>query len=182
MSVGSSKKPGWSSVKAQLQELDRADLVALIQDLYAASKDNQAFLHARFGLGDDVLKPYKQTIDRWLWPDVFKQQEPSIAKAKKAIADYRKAVGLPGGIADLATYFCERGVGFAVDVGLQDEAYFGALARMFAQALEAAEALADQQRLPIVTRLQAVREAASNVGYGLDEEMGDLLMRHGVDP
>jgi hypothetical protein len=30
------------------------------------AKDNQSFLHARFGLGDDVLKPYKETLERWL--------------------------------------------------------------------------------------------------------------------
>ena len=28
-------------------------------------------LHARFGLGEDVLEPYKKTIDRWLWPTRF---------------------------------------------------------------------------------------------------------------
>jgi hypothetical protein len=22
-------------------------------------------------LGEDVLKPYKETLDRWLWPDVL---------------------------------------------------------------------------------------------------------------
>jgi len=88
-------KPTWSHVKAKLADFDRADLIGLVQDLYAASRDNQAFLHARFGLGDDVLKPYKTAIDRWLWPDVFKHQDTSVAKAKKAIADYKKAVGQP---------------------------------------------------------------------------------------
>lgn len=52
----------WSDVKAKLADFDRAELLGLVQDLYAASKDNQSFLHARFGLGDDVLKPYKATI------------------------------------------------------------------------------------------------------------------------
>lgn len=51
-------------------DFDRAGLLGLLQDLYAANKDNQAFLHARLSLGDDVLKPYKTAIDRWLWPDV----------------------------------------------------------------------------------------------------------------
>jgi hypothetical protein len=31
-----------------------------------------------------LLKPYKAIIDRWLWPDVFKNQDTSVAKAKKA--------------------------------------------------------------------------------------------------
>ena len=79
----------WSNVKAKLNDFDRSSLLDLVQDLYAASKDNQTFLHARFGLGDDILKPYKTTIERWLWPDMFKQQDTSVAKAKKAIADYK---------------------------------------------------------------------------------------------
>ena len=94
MAVSKKSAPSWGDVKAKLADFDRAGLIGLVQDLYAASKDNQAFLHARFGLGDDVLKPYKATIDRWLWPDVFKQQDTSVAKAKKAIADYKKKNGV----------------------------------------------------------------------------------------
>ncbi|GAB1424128.1 hypothetical protein MASR2M16_13620 [Thauera terpenica] len=60
--MASSKKnaPSWSDVKAKLTDFDRAGLIGLVQDLYAASKDNQAFLHARFALGGDVLKPYSK--------------------------------------------------------------------------------------------------------------------------
>ena len=65
--------------------------MGLIQDLYTAHKDNQTFLHTRFGLGEDVLKPYKETLDRWLWPDVLRNQDISVAKAKQAISSYRKA-------------------------------------------------------------------------------------------
>ena len=77
--------PSWIDIKAKLADFDRDGLLGLVQDLYAAGKDNQAFLHARLRLGDDVLKPYKATINRWLWPDVFKNQDISVAKAKKAI-------------------------------------------------------------------------------------------------
>ena len=86
-------QPTWANVKAKLACFDRMGLIGLIQDLYAADKDNQRFLHARFGLGDDVLKPYKETLDRWLWPDVLRNQDASVAKAKQAISSYRKAVG-----------------------------------------------------------------------------------------
>ena len=48
-------RPTWYDVKAKLANFDRAGLFGLLQDLYAASKDNQAFLHARFSLSDDVL-------------------------------------------------------------------------------------------------------------------------------
>ncbi|WP_395141868.1 hypothetical protein [Schlegelella aquatica] len=173
--------PSWSDVKGKLTAIDRAGLIGLVQDLYAASKDNQAFLHARFGLGDDVLKPYKATIDRWLWPDVFKNQDTSVAKAKKAIADYKKAVGQPQGLAELMVFFCERAVGFSNDVGLQDEGYFDALVRMFGQALKAIDALPKEHRPPLLGRLDAVRSLGHDLGYGVGDDMDDLLAEHGFD-
>ncbi len=48
--------PSWSDVKTRMADFDRAELIRLVQDLYAASKDNQVFLHTRFALADDVLK------------------------------------------------------------------------------------------------------------------------------
>jgi hypothetical protein len=94
------RKPTWFDVKGKLADFDSPGLIGLVQDLYVASKENQAFLHSRFGLGDDLLKPYKASIDRWLWPDVFKNQNTSVAKAKKPIADYKKAVGQPEGLVE----------------------------------------------------------------------------------
>ena len=92
----SKSQPTWIDVKAKLAPFDRTGLLSLVQDLYAAHKDNQVFLHARLGLSEDVLKPYRQTIDRWLWPDVFRNRDTSVAKAKQAISNYKKAVGEPG--------------------------------------------------------------------------------------
>src|SRR6201993_3816202 len=128
-------EPTWTDVKAKLASLDRIGLMGLIQDLYAAHKDNQTFLHTRFGLGGDVLKPYKETLDRWLWPDVFRNQDTSVAKAKQAISNFKKAVGDPAGLAELMVFYCECAAEFCDDVGYQDEAYFAALVRMFEQAV-----------------------------------------------
>lgn len=173
--------PSWSDVKAKLADFDRAGLIGLVQDLYAASKDNQAFLHARFALGGDVLKPYKATIDRWLWPDVFKNQDTSVAKAKKAISDYKKAISQPDGLAELMVFYCERAAGFSNDVGLQDEGYFDALVRMFGQALKTIDALPEDCKPALMARLDAVRHISHNFGYGVGDDMDDLLAGFGFD-
>src|ERR1700704_1605728 len=73
-------KPTWVDVKAKLAGFDRRSLLAVLQNLYAADPGTRAFLHARFGLGQDP-QPYKKTIDRWLWPDVFRGQETSVSRA-----------------------------------------------------------------------------------------------------
>jgi len=173
--------PVWSDVKTKLGDFDRAGLIGLVQDLYAASKDNQAFLHTRFALGDDVLKPYKATIDRWLWPDVFKNQDISVSKAKKAISAYKKAIDQPEGLAELMVFYCERAAGFSNDVGLQDEGYFDALVRMFGQALKTIDGLPQDCKPALMARLDSVRHISHNFGYGVGDDMDDLLAEFGFD-
>lgn len=173
--------PSWIDVKATLANFDRAGLLALVQDLYVVSKDNQTFLHARFALGDDVLKPYKATLDRWLWPDVLKGQDTSVAKAKKAISDYKKANGQPEGRAELMVFYCERAAGFIDNLGLQDEGYFDALVRMFEQALKAIAVLPENRRSEMLARLDALRLFSHNFGYGVGDDMDVLLAESGFD-
>jgi hypothetical protein len=113
--------PTWNDVKIALSDFDRAGLRGLLQDLYTASKDNQAFLHARLGLGDDQLQPFKAGISRWICPDLMKGQAVSVSKAKKAISDYKKAIGRPDGMAELSIFYCEEAFGFMESCSLGDE-------------------------------------------------------------
>jgi len=101
--------------------------------------------------------------------------------AKKALADYKKAVGTPAGLAELMVFYCERASGFSCDVGLQDEVYFDALVRMFEQALKVIATLPEAQRSELWSRLDEVRWMSHNFGYGVGDEMADLLAEHGVD-
>ncbi len=153
----------------------------LIQDLYSAHKDNQSFLHARFGLSADVLKPYKETLDRWLWPDVLRNQDTSVAKAKHAVSNYIKAGGEPAGIAELMVYYCERAAGFCNEFGYQDNGYFNALVRMFEQALKVTAQLSASDRHALIGRLDQVRAVSQNFGYGVGDEMESLLATYARD-
>ena len=128
-------KATWIDLKRSRVGFDRAALLGLVHDLYAASRANQAFLHARFGLADDALQPYQATISRWVCPDVLKHQDISVAKAKKAISDYQKAIGRPEGLAELAVFYCEECAAFLRLGFLDDAGYHAALVRMFDQAL-----------------------------------------------
>jgi hypothetical protein len=171
-------KPSWTDVKAELATFDRLGLLGLIQDLYAAHKDNQTFLHARFGLGVDVLRPYKEALDRWLWPDVLRNQDTSVVKAKQAISSYRKAVGEPAGLAELMVFYCERAAGFCRDIGYQDDGYFDALVRMFEQALKAIAQLPASDHHALIARLDKVRVISHNFGYGVGDDMDSILAKY----
>ena len=174
----SKSQPTWKDVKAKLASYDRTGLLGLVQDLYAAHKDNQTFLHARLGLSEDVLKFYKQTIDRWVWPDVFLKQDVSVAKAKQAISNYKKAVGEPSGLAELMVFYCERAAGFSSDIGMDDENYLSALLRMFEQALIAVNALPAESQDALLARLDRVRHISHKIGYGVGEDMDFILAQY----
>jgi len=132
-----SNRPTWSALKRQLVGLEQKELLSLIRDLYGVSKDNQTFLHARFALLDDVLDPYKKIISRWVCPDVMRNQDYSVAKAKKAISEYRRAVGKPAGVAELSVFYCEACADFLDSCGTDDDGYFDSWVRMYEQALKA---------------------------------------------
>ena len=170
--------PAWTDVKAKLASFDRRGLLGLIQNLYAAHTDNRTFLHARLGVGSDLLGPYKETLDRWLWPDVLRNEDTSVAKAKQAISSYRKAVGEPAGLAELMVFYCECAAGFCNDLGNQDEVFFDALVRMFEQALKVIGKLPTQDRDALIARLDRVRIISHNFGYGVGDDMDSLLTRH----
>jgi hypothetical protein len=173
-------RPRWTDVKAKLANFDRAGLLGLIQNLYTADPGNRAFLHARFGLADDVLQPYKKAIERWLYPDVFGQGNISVSNAKKAISDYKKAVDQPEGLLELMVFYCEMATDFCDQFGMQDEGYFGALMRMFEQAVKLTSTLPAGQGEEFVARLDRVRQVSHNFGYGVGDGMDFLLSEYGA--
>jgi len=177
----SKSQPSWTDVKAKLETFDRIALVGLIHHLYAAHRDNQAFLHARFGLGEDVLEPYKETIARWVWPDAFRNQDTSVSKAKQAISHYKKAVGDPVGLTELMVFYCEQ-AGYCHDIGYQDEGFFDALVRMFDEALKSANMLPADVRDSLIARLDRVREISHDFGYGVGDDMDYLLAKYAKRP
>lgn len=168
-------KPKWADVKSRLVSFDRAALLGLLQDLYAADEGNRAFLHARFGLGEDPLQPYKETIEGSLWPDVCRGRQASVSTAKGAITRYRKAIGDPVGLAELLVFYCERAAGFCEEVDHRDVAYLDSFVRAFQRALHAAGKLPSQVQNGFLARLDRVRRIGRQLGNGVGEDMDILL-------
>ena len=171
----SKPKPTWADVKAKLADFDRAALLSLVRNLYLAHKYNQTFLHARFGLEEGALEPFKKTIERWLWPDVLRRQDTSVSKAKQAISDYKKALGHPEGVAELMVFYCEQAAGFCRDVTNDDARYFDGLVRMFEQAVKTTNTLEANVQRGLIARLDRVRNISHEFGYGVGDDMDVLL-------
>jgi hypothetical protein len=163
--------PTWSNVKAAVTNLDEQQLVGLVADLYRFSKENQAFLHARFSVVDDPLAPFKETIDECMYPDIFKNKPIQIAKAKKAINDYSKAVGDPLGEAELMTFFVECGNQYTVDLGDIDEKFYDALNRMYRRSIEKVLSLPSEQQSEFKVRLKAIMTSSAKIGWGYHDQL-----------
>lgn len=175
MSKPPKSRPTWVDVKGKLAGFDRDGLLHLMKDLYEADKNNQTFLHTRLGLGDDLLKPYKQVIERWISPDVYRDQRTSVSKANQAVSSYKKAVGEPAGLAELMTYYCELAADFCASYGEDDPSYLQTLMRMFEQAVVILDTLPEDSRQALLTRLERVCSVSQKIGYGVGDGMSDIL-------
>jgi hypothetical protein len=129
-------------------------------------------------LREDVLQPYKQTLDSWLWHDVFRRQDASVTKAKQAISNYKKTVGDPAGLAELMVFYYERAVGFCSDIRYEDESYFAALVRMFEQALTVVNTLPASGRNALLARRGRVCSSSQRFGYGVGDDIDLLFAKH----
>ena len=169
-------RPTWGDVKAKVGEFDRAGLLQLVAELYSFHKDNQSFLHARFGLGLNPLDDYRKKIALALAPDVHGKRDGkiSVADAKKAISAYNKAVGDPAGLLELRLFWCETAVQFSMDFGYADEGYFDALVLQYREACRALSVLDEPLLENTIERLSNIRDDAQ-MGYGVGDYMGDVL-------
>ncbi len=163
----------WSDVKAEITKLDTLQLVNLVADLYRFSKENQAFLNARFAVVRDPLEPYKKTIAECMYPDVYKNKPVQISRAKKAISDYSKAVGDSLGEAELMTFFVEQGNAFTVNFGDIDEEFYDALNRMYRRAIERVCSLPEEHRDAFQERLETIMTSSVDIGWGYHDTLCD---------
>jgi hypothetical protein len=108
-------------------------------------------------------------------------QPISVSKAKKAIADYKKAIGHPEGMAELSIFYCEEAFGFLESCSMEDESYFAALIRMYGRSLEFVSNLPPAERATYIDRLDKLRSRGRRIGWGVEEELNSLWYAAALD-
>jgi hypothetical protein len=78
----------------------------------------------------------------------------------------------------LLVFYCECAASFTSQYGNDDVGYYNALICMFEEALRCASNLPDDQEKGFVARLGDVRDVCHQFGYGVGDEMNDLLMEY----
>lgn len=76
-------------------------------------------------------------------------------------------------------FCCESCLNLLGYSGMDDEGHFNALVRMFEQALKAIVGLEPCHQNAIVKRLERVRREGHNWGWGVGDEMDDLMAEYG---
>jgi len=72
-------------------------------------------------------------------------------------------------------FYCERAAGFSRDVSHDDAEYFDALVRRFEKALRTVNTLPAGVQGDRIARLERVRTASKEFGYGVADDMDVLL-------
>ena len=177
MNRGEMAEATWSDVKAKVTKLDARQLVNLVADLYRLSKENQAFLHSRLAVVEDPLEFYKRIIDECMYPDVQKNKPIQIARAKKAIGNFSKAVGDALGEAELMTFFVEQGNALTLEYGDIDAGFYSALNLMYRRAIKKVCSLPDASQDAFKVRLEAIMRSSAHIGWGYHDELRDDYCR-----
>lgn len=169
------KRPTRVQIKKALAHVERGGLISLVADLHELGGENGAFIEARLGLTADPLVPFKKRIEEALYPDVVHGQPIRIAAARRALSDYRRAIGDPEGVLELLVHYVECGTRMTLDYGDIDEGFYDSLESVFDEAvtkLQSAPAEFSDRFLP---RLRSLVQSARDVGWGYYDFLLDRL-------
>ena len=167
-------KQTWSTVRSAVSQLSRDELLSLVAEIYRLSKQNQAFLHARYADAETAMEDCKKIISDCLYPDVQRDRPLQVAKAKKAVADFCKAVAEPELHAELMVFFLEQGNAFTVEYGDIDAGFYDALLAMASRAVQAICVLPKEKQEAYGERLAEVVRSSSCIGWGYHDGLKQI--------
>ena len=175
-----SNKPSWKTVKTEIAYWDQKRLLGLVQDLYALNRTNADFLHARLlgGANDDnALEPYKRRIQVAVCPKQPWKQDVRLSEGRKAISEYRKAIGDTHGLLTLMLHYVRCGNDFTLEFGDIDEPFYNSMCSMVDQfcklLIKQGDTKLAQEFIPLLeTEFQRID---GQMGWGYPDEVGDQL-------
>ena len=170
-------KHRWSETKARLRAFDRADLLALVGELYGASGENRRFLHARLlGSGSEIER-YRRLITDAVYPDPFRKRPIRVGEAKRLIREYSRATDDATGTIDLRLTFIEAGTEQAADLGYGEDSYFASLASTLDDVEKRIGDLPPLVQQEVSERLTRIAKRAAVIGWGYGDYTSDVAAR-----
>lgn len=166
----------WKDIRAVLRKTDSNEVLKLVGELYGLHKENRDFLHARYLNDADALAPYKETIARHLSPAEPWKNPVKISQARKAISDYRKAVGDPENLAELMLYYVECGIGYIQEWEDVEDAYYQSIFRVFTDGIDMLHRCDQDVVQRLLPRFEAAVQSTTNMAWGFHDDLLDFLI------
>ncbi len=167
-------KNKWSDVKKILSSKDKPELLKLVGDLFSLSPENKTFINARYSIVN-ALEPYKEIIRESVCPDLMDREELRLSKGRKAISDYRKAVGDSKGILELTVYYVECGNQLTLDYGDINEQFYLSIESMFLNAIKILRKSSNSIIEQYLPRLEDVVNKTKGMGWGYHDTLSQYL-------
>lgn len=156
----------------------KPDVVAkLVLDLCNLSDDNRFFVETRLAVTEEPLLPYKDRIYNALCPDVYSNKPIRIAAARKAIAEYKRAIGRTEGegLLELMIYYVECGTALTAEFGDINEAFYSSMESMYDRFLKGLEKVDPVVKESYRDRVCALVNRAGRVGWGFHDYLVQRL-------
>ena len=165
----------WKDVKTVLTQHFAPELLQLIRDLYALRPENKDFIQARVLSTAETLQPYKAIIRQSLYPAGTYDEPIQLARARKAISDYKKATKNACGTLELMVYYVECGTQCTVDFGDVDAWFYESLESMFRQVIQTLQHSDHDTLDRFLPRLEAIVRQARGIGWGYYDGLSATL-------
>ena len=169
------RSASWKDIQTVLAQQSAPELLQLIQDVYALRPENKDFIHARVLSTAETLQPYKAIIQQSLYPDGTYDEPIQLARARKAISDYKKATKNARGTLELMVYYVECGTQCTVDFGDIDAWFYESLASMFRQVTQTLQKSDHDTIGHFLPRLEAIVHQARGIGWGYYDDLAATL-------
>jgi hypothetical protein len=169
------RSAAWKDVKTILAQQSAPELLQLIRDLYALRPENKEFIRARFLSTEETLQPYKTIIQESLYPEGTYDEPIQLARARKAISDYKKATKNARGTLELMVYYVECGTQCTVDFGDIDAWFYESLESMFAQVVKTLQQSGQDTIDRFLPRLETIVRQARGIGWGYYDGLSATL-------
>src|SRR5215831_12323567 len=127
------------------------------------------------GLSETNTIGYKAIIRQSLYPDGTYDEPIQLARARKAISDYKKATKNACGTLELMVYYVECGTQCSVDFGDIDAWFYESLESMFRQVIQTLQHSDHDTLDRFLPRLDAIVRQARGIGWGYYDGLSATL-------
>jgi hypothetical protein len=166
------KKINWKNVKDILVKQDKSEIIKLVKELYLLNRANKDYFHTKFQL-IDPMEYYKDMIESNICPEL--NRPTRLGEAKKAITQYKKAVGDFLGELELMVFYVECGTSEIVQFGDMYEAFYDSLESMFGKITTKLQKSDIKIQKLFMPRLKKIISDSQGTGWGYCDALADMF-------